>query len=240
MKRDFSADHPELMDRPDISPAALQEQLRRLEQINRWFGGRAAVRAIAARFFRDLPRLRLVDLATGFADHPREIFAWISAQNEKTDLKIFAVDLHAETLRLARAATPKESPIFFVQADVTRLPFKDRAVDFSLCSLALHHFSETDAIAVLRESRRIVRRAALVIDLVRGRLAYAAVWLLTEIWMRDPFTRHDGRLSVRRAFTPDELRELSRRAGWIGAAWLRLPWFRQAISISIFDAAAER
>lgn len=226
MRRDFSPDRPEMMDLPDIAPEALREQLRRLEQINRWFGGHAAVRAVAGRLFRR-KRLRLIDLATGFGDHPRRLC--LRAGKQGLDLKVFAVDRHAETLRMARAATPSGLAIHFVQADVTRLPFKDGAADAALCSLALHHFSEEDAVTVLREERRVAREAAIVIDLVRGRLAYAATWLLTQLWMRDEATRHDGRLSVRRAFTPDEFRSLAARAGWVRARWLRLPWFRQAL-----------
>ena len=228
MERDFSDSHPELMDRDDTPPEALREQLRRLEQINRWFGGHAAVRAVTRRLFFGKRRLRIADLATGFGDHPRRL---AKAVGKKTDLKIFAVDRHAATLRMARAATPADRPIYFVQADVTRLPFKDRSVDISLCSLALHHFSEDDAVTVLEEERRIAREAAVVIDLVRGRLAYAATWLLTQIWMRDEQTRHDGRLSVRRAFRPGELKRIAAAAGWKGAGWLRLPWFRQALVV---------
>jgi hypothetical protein len=232
MRRDFSPDRPEMMDAPDVPPAALREQLRRLEQINRWFGGAAALRDAARRLGLlrdDHGRVRLVaDLATGSADHPRRLAAW--AERAGVPLKIVAVDRHGETLRAARAATPATQPIFFVQADVTRLPFKDRACDAALCTLALHHFSGDDAATVLREGRRVARAMA-AIDLVRGRLAYAATWLLTQLWMRDSGTRHDGRLSVRRAFTPGEFRELAGRAGagWKGAAWHRLPWFRQMI-----------
>jgi SAM-dependent methyltransferase len=232
MRRDFSPDRPEMMDVPDIAPEALREQLRRLEQINRWFGGAAALRTAAERLglLQGTKPLLLADLATGFADHPRRLIAWASEKG--VPLAIVAVDRHGETLRLAREATPAGTPIFFVQADATRLPFKDGACDAALCTLALHHFSEDDAIAVLREAKRIGHAAA-AIDLVRGRLAYAATWLLTQIWMTDPLTRHDGRLSIWRAFTGAELRHLAEKAGWRGILWRKLPWFRQAIFSSV-------
>jgi ubiquinone/menaquinone biosynthesis C-methylase UbiE len=228
MHRAFSAADPEWMDRDDVPPAALREQLRRLEQINRWFGGHAAMRTVAERLFAGRKRVRIADLATGFADQPRFLADWVARRG--IEAKVFAVDRHAATLRLARAATPAHLPIFFVQADVARLPFKDGAVDAALCSLALHHFSEEDAITVLREQRRIARHGAALVDLTRGWLAYAATWLLTALWMRDAQTRHDGRLSVRNAFTPAELRRLAAEAGWRGT-WRRLPWFRQAVIV---------
>lgn len=228
MRREFSPDRPERMDAPDIAPAALREQLRRLAQINRWFGGAYAVRGAAHRLglLRSREPVLLADLATGFADHPRLLAG--EARLLNVPLSIVAVDRHAETLRQAREATPRDLPIHFVQADITRLPFKDGACDAAFCTLALHHFSEDDAVAILREAKRVAKAAA-VIDLFRGRLAYAATWLLTQVWMTDSSTRHDGRLSVRRAFTGAELRGLARRAGWRRFFWRGLPWFRHVI-----------
>jgi ubiquinone/menaquinone biosynthesis C-methylase UbiE len=162
-------------------------------------------------------------LAAGFGDHSRRL-----AQHYP-HAKVFSVDRHAATLRLARAATPRDQAVFFIQADLKYLPFKDGAVDFALCSLALHHFSEEDAVEVLQEAERVAGRAAVAVDLVRRSLAYAAVWLLTQVWMRDAATRHDGRLSVRRAFTAPEFRALARAAQWSRARWISLPWFRQAL-----------
>jgi hypothetical protein len=66
----------------------------------------------------------------------------------------------------------------------------------------------------------------IVSDLRRSRLAYAGVWLGTHLVCRSPFTRHDGPVSVRRAYTLDELRALSRRAGCVNMRWVRRPFFR--------------
>ncbi|MDE1171904.1 MAG: methyltransferase domain-containing protein [Verrucomicrobium sp.] len=222
MRRDFAADHPEWMDKDEADPAALREQLRRLEQINRWFGGHAAVRRTLRALLPRKGPAAVADLASGFGDHARLL------ASRRPDCLVLAVDRHAATLHLAREATPPGLPVFFIQADLKRLPFRDGALDAAYCSLALHHFSEQDAVTVLREARRVARNAA-VVDLVRGRLAYAAVWLLTQLWMRDAATRHDGRLSVRRSFTPAEFVALARRAGWKALRWTRLPWFRQAM-----------
>jgi ubiquinone/menaquinone biosynthesis C-methylase UbiE len=119
--------------------------------------------------------------------------------------------------------------MFFVQADARNLPFRNRGADLVFCSLALHHFAETDAVSVLREMARVGRLGTACVDLVRGRLAVFCIWLLTAVVMRDPMTRHDARLSVRRAFTHEELRSLTERAGWRGLVQTKFFWFQQAV-----------
>ena len=99
------------------------------------------------------------------------------------------------------------------------------------CSLALHHFSESDATKVLRRCRKMATRAVLVADLERGWTAAAGVWLMTAVLYREPMTKFDARLSVRRAFSHDEFAALARAAGWSGFEHARFPIARQAISL---------
>jgi hypothetical protein len=56
-------------------------------------------------------------------------------------------------------------------------------------------------------------RLAVVSDLLRTRLSLALVWLATRVLRLHPVSRHDGPLSVRRAYSPDELIVLAEKAG---------------------------
>ena len=67
---------------------------------------------------------------------------------------------------------------------------------------------------MLREMTRIGRFGISCVDLARSRLAIWAIWLLTALFLREPMTRHDARLSVRRAFTRNEMKSLAEKAGW--------------------------
>ena len=119
--------------------------------------------------------------------------------------------------------------MFFVQADARQLPFRNGAADLAFCSLALHHFAEKDALTVLQEMARVGKLGTACVDLVRSRLAVIGIWLMTTFLIRDPMVRHDARLSVRRAFTGEELRSLARRAGWPNLKQLRFFFFQQAV-----------
>lgn len=109
-------------------------------------------------------------------------------------------------------------PAGFVRLDARRLPFPDGSFDLAFSSTMLHHLAREDALAFLREMDRVADGRWLVTDLRRSRLALAAVRLLAAtLWRRNPLPRRDGPVSVRRAFTPDELRAMLARADLAGA-----------------------
>ena len=65
-------------------------------------------------------------------------------------------------------------------------------------------------------------RAGIVVnDLARSRTAYGLVWLVTRLFARNRMSRHDGPVSVRRAYARDELAALAGRAGLVDARVLR-------------------
>ena len=104
-------------------------------------------------------------------------------------------------------------------ADALQLPYADGAFDFALCSTALHHFDARDQLLrVLGELNRVAGIGGIINDLRRSRPALIGANLLAAtFWRTHPVTRHDGPLSVRRAFTPAELDDLARAAGLPGA-----------------------
>jgi SAM-dependent methyltransferase len=69
----------------------------------------------------------------------------------------------------------------------------------------------------------------LVADLRRSRLAAIGVNLLTTIWLREPMTRNDARVSMQRAFSFRELHEMAQAAGWRNFGHRRFRFARQAI-----------
>ena len=223
--RFFDPAHPELMDRPDVDPAELAEDLANLRTINRWFGGHTAARFASTRA-AGLDAPTLLDVACGSGD------LTVLQYRLLRPARAVAVDLNEQTLTQARR-DPHAPPIEWVQADATQLPFADHTFDLVTCHLALHHFAQTDAVRVLQELRRVSRRHVVLTDLERTRWAYAGVWLLVHLWLRAPMTRHDALLSVRRAFTRNELLALARQAGWTEVSHRTLPWHRQAICLAL-------
>jgi 2-polyprenyl-3-methyl-5-hydroxy-6-metoxy-1,4-benzoquinol methylase len=226
MTRRFDPSELELMDRPQPVSAELENDLANLRQLNRFFGSYALVSKFLRRWIKIGDHLRMVDLATGSGDIPRLIVD--HARRIGAQVSIDAIDGQAATLEIARRLSATYPEINFHSGDIRTWESGER-YDIVLCSLVLHHFSEDDAVIVLRHARELSRARVLLADLRRGFLASAGVWLLTATLFRDPMTKFDGRMSAARAFSFSELRALAERAGWRDFGHAKFKFARQAI-----------
>jgi 2-polyprenyl-3-methyl-5-hydroxy-6-metoxy-1,4-benzoquinol methylase len=198
----------ELMDLPGNPAAVLEEDLRNLRVINRYLGAyRGALRCLnrLADEHR-LKELSLLDVGTGSGDIPLAIAFW--ARKKNISVTITALEPDPVAAGVARHHTKDFPEISIVRGDGLRPPFFSRSFDFVLASQLLHHFSEEEIITLLRTWSKLARKAILVSDLTRHPLAYFGIRLLTGLFTRNPMTRTDAPLSVRRAFTLGEWREL--------------------------------
>ena len=198
------------MDRPQPVSRELEIDLHNLRQLNRYFGSYALVRHFLRRWIKRGDALRVLDLATGSGDIPRLVAQ--HARHVGASVAVTAVDQQRATLEIARQLSRGFEQIEFVEADV-RTFTSTEPFDFVLCSLALHHFSEDDAVAVLRRCRELSRRFVLVADLRRSWITTVGVHLLTALVFRESMTRVDARLSAARAFSFSEMSRLARLAG---------------------------
>ncbi len=213
----------ELMDDPDVDAAELAANFNDIERANALFGGIEPV----ARVIFSGGATRVLDVGCGSADIPRALAR--TARERGRVLDVVALDSSETVLSIARARSAGESRITFVRADATALPFPDDSFDVATCSLALHHFEPPTALLVLRELRRVARITPLVCDLVRSRLAYLATVAFARIVANNRLTKHDAPLSVKRAYTPREARELALVAGWKTPSVKRVPYFRMLL-----------
>lgn len=224
--RRFTASEPELMDRPDAPPEELEAALKSLRGLNRYFGSYRVISHFMKRWIKRGDRVRVLDLATGSADIPRLVAD--HARSVGATAEIVAVDFQPATIATARRLSAAYPEIVCECADV--LTFRAaEPFDIVICSLALHHFSNDDAVRLLRRCRELSSRFVLVSDLRRGILLRLGVDVLTALIFRDRMTFQDGRMSARRAFSFEEIRDLAGRAGWKKFGAARFRFARQAI-----------
>ena len=205
-------DTPELLDLGHGTPQDVRANLDEMWRINRYLGG---FRALTAHLY---PRLAAVsgpasvlDLGTGAGEAARAIAQW--GRRRDCPVRVLAVDWTARHLDVARHTLGQTPDVTLLRADATRLPLAAESVDYVISTLFLHHFAPEAVIRLLRSAFATARRGMIMSDLVRGWLPWAAFRLATPVFARHYLTRHDGLLSVRRAYTPDELRELADAAG---------------------------
>jgi 2-polyprenyl-3-methyl-5-hydroxy-6-metoxy-1,4-benzoquinol methylase len=226
MKRSFDPTVLEMMDRPQPVSPELERDLERLRQLNRWFGSYCLVSFFMRRWIGPGARLRVVDLATGSGDIPRLLVD--HARMIGAQIEIDAVERQAATLDIARSLSAEYPEISYHAANILEWN-STQGYDIALCSLVLHHFSDDDAVSVLRRCRELSKRFVLVSDLRRGFLLRTGVYMLTALIFREPMTRFDARLSAQRAFSFADMRDLARRAGWENFGHKRFRFGRQAV-----------
>src|SRR5213594_2098276 len=226
MKRSFYPAVLEMMDRPQPVSAELERDLERIRQLNRWFGSYRLVLGFIRRWIKPGARARVIDLATGSGDIPRLIADY--AREIGTQIEIDALDRQPATLEIARKLSTGYPEISYREANILEWNSIE-AYDIVLCTLALHHFSNEDAVNMLRRCRELSRKFVLVSDLRRGLFLQAGVYLLTALVFREPMTRHDARLSAVRAFSFAEMRDLAVHAGWKDFGHKKFRFARQAI-----------
>jgi ubiquinone/menaquinone biosynthesis C-methylase UbiE len=205
----------ERLDGP-VAPTDRAAVLADIDRLNTWFGGHALTLGAVRRLLEAAPaRLRarvVVDVGGGRGDLAGRLAR--AAGRRKQRLLIVILDRDVEGLVLAASACRAHPEIARVCADATALPFRDEGVDVVTGALILHHLSPEAAVASLGAMRAAARIGVVVNDLLRTRLSWLLVVVATRLLARHAISRHDGPLSVRRAYAPDELRVLCEKAGW--------------------------
>ena len=203
------------MDRPQpISPELLSD-LRNLRILNRYSGSYRLIRYFLRRWIDRDDRVRILDLATGSGDIPRLVVEF--ARKAGGQVEIDAVDLQASTIEIARQLSAGFPEIRYHCADIHHFG-DENSYDIVLFSLALHHFSCDQAVALLRRCRSLSRGKVLVADLCRSSVCETR----RRFADRHGFSRGDD--SQRRARLGRALLFLprtrpSRVPGWLARLW---------------------
>jgi hypothetical protein len=203
----------ELLDRP-VTPAERAASLADIDRLNGWFGGYALtlreIRRVAAAVNAG-DALVAVDVGGGTAAFAARLVEW--ARGARRAIRVIVVERDTETLALARRVHAAYPEIRLVAADAAALPIREGGADIVTSALTLHHLEPDAAAASLREMAAAARHAVVVNDLLRTRVALGLVWLATRLLRCHPISRHDGPLSVRRAYSAAELTTLAQKAG---------------------------
>jgi ubiquinone/menaquinone biosynthesis C-methylase UbiE len=198
----------ELIDLPIESRAELEDSFRDIALINRCFGGTAVARHALSK----INAKTVLDVACGVGDIAATLRR--EALEKGRDVEFTCLDSNEMLLEAGRSRYATDPGLKFVCGDAMSLPFEDGAFDSATCNLAFHHFTPQQAVALLREMRRVSRVAPLVTDLHRSALSWFAAFAFSRVFTRNRLTRHDAPLSALRAYTRREAAWLATQADW--------------------------
>jgi len=189
---------PEILDSDDCPPREVEASLRDLSRINRWFGGVATTRKLIERVASSTSKKRftVLEVAAGFGEVPR-----IAAQ------QLARKGITLDVTHLDRVRSHLLPGTRAVVADALALPFPDASFDLVSSSLFAHHLEPDELARFAVEASRVSRCAVLINDLIRHPLHLALVYAGFPL-MRSYVSRFDGVASVRRAYVPEEMRQI--------------------------------
>jgi ubiquinone/menaquinone biosynthesis C-methylase UbiE len=209
-------DAPELLDSEDCPPEEITAALQTLDRINRWFGGVATTQKMVERVSSATraQHLSLLEVAAGSGKVPLIVGQQLARRG--ITLEITLLDRRHSHLPVndgaandpsAETSTSQIPCSRSVAANALALPFVDDAFDLVSCNLFAHHLNPEELARFVKEALRVCRRALLINDLVRHPLHLALVYASYAI-MGSRIAWRDGLTSVRRAYVPEEMRDM--------------------------------
>ncbi|MBC7521681.1 MAG: methyltransferase domain-containing protein [Sandarakinorhabdus sp.] len=196
------------MDADDLAPAIYADVIAELARVNTITMARPPTLAWLYVATRGMTGFSLVDIGFGHGDTLRAIAKW--AKGRGLEARLTGVDLNPKSAPVAAAATDPALGIRYVTGDAAELGF---APDFIVSSLVAHHMDDAELIGFLRWMEATATRGWFINDLHRNRIAWAGFRLLAGLLRWHPIVRHDGALSVRRAFVRGDWDRLLAAAG---------------------------
>jgi len=225
------ADEEEIMDDFNLKGEELEQTLRFLEKVNRFLGGYGVLLTgiekvlqrignLTNNFNSDRP-ITIMDAGCGSGDSLREIAKW--NRQKKYSLQYIGVDANEFIVEDARQKSAAFSNMTFQMQDIFSPNFTFEGVDVVVCGLFLHHLTEAEQLKFIAKCFRSDVQVILVNDLHRHWLGYYLFQLICRIFSVPHMVKHDGLLSIRKAFKRSDLQQLMHKAG-IKSYSLRWKW----------------
>ncbi len=211
----------EWMDGEDVSPQQFAACIKDLSKVNSVTLARRPTLAFLDRAFAATPPekvLTIVDVGFGAGDMLRTIARHAQRRNRRCRLVGFDINPRSEAV--ARELTPPAMRIHFRTGDAFALASTE-PVDLVVSSLVTHHMNDAAIVRFLRWMEERARLGWLVNDLHRHWLAYHGFRMLSTAMRWHPFVRHDGPLSIARAFRREDWVALITQAGLADVARVR-------------------
>lgn len=221
----------EIMDNLACEGEVVNQTLRELETINSLLGGNHVTLDALNRVTRKIPKsveLTIYDLGCGSGDMLRLIHHWAERHGRRVHLT--GIDANPFIIKFARDHT-RHLPIAFEAMDIFSNDFQSRRFDIVIGTLFYHHFADESLSAFFGRLKDQTRYAIIINDIHRHWFAYYSIKWLTQLFSRSGMVKFDAPLSVLRAFSRDDLKNIFKNAG-VSRYEIRWKWaFRWQVII---------
>jgi len=225
-------DTTELLDDPDLDPEVRTSIMTTLDHFNDVLGSYTRFFDMLLPLARPTGTTRVLDLAAGHGGFP--LAATREARKRGLDFHFTASDLKREYLDMGQEIADRENlPVDFIVQDALDLSNIDPdSYDIIVCTQSLHHFPAGLITVMFDAATRAATRGVVFADACRSALSGGLIAVTGTLRMRNAAFVHDGWVSMRRAFVPEELELLARMARddgelesrWVPPAHCLLRW----------------
>ena len=206
------SEQSELMDVPDIPALLLHKNLGELDTMNRNTGGHAISMEGIKRLMTDRQKVyHIVDLGCGSGDVLRYIARW--ARKYQFKVRLTGVDINPDAIKYLEDHSSGYPEITGIAGDYKNYLQTCSDVDVVHCSLFCHHLNDNELHDLFMSLKINASEGFVINDLHRNPVAYYGVWLITRMLNGSDLAKHDGPVSVIRAFKRRELEKLLHHAG---------------------------
>ena len=213
-KRSFEV---ELLDNPEkYSNAVMAETYQEINFINKYLLGDYFILQDVWKLAKHIDRkqVTILDLGCGNGDLLIKLQAHLRTKN----ITMIGVGFDPYLSLTGGRSLPDNSIYLY---DDWGLLVRSHHIDISVTSLTLHHLYGDELKQALDRLIETPNCGFVISDLMRNKLAYRIIKVLTQIFSKSELVKNDAPLSVRRAFSRLDMEDMRQRASLVATCELR-------------------
>ena len=203
----------EMMDDFLLEGDELRDALDKIAAINKLLGGNKLTLSGVKKLLKacnTTQTLTVIDIGCGNGDMLRMLARYGQQQGYK--FKLIGVDANAFTIKYAVSLSSNQN-IDYKCVNIFDKELDLLDYDIALCTLTLHHFSDTEISRLMQLVTQKARVGVVVNDLHRSKTAYNLFKVICSVFRLNRMSKEDGLVSIRKGFKKNELTAFSKQLG---------------------------
>ena len=201
------------MDDPNVDEATLKAALAEVTRVNKYLGGQQVTLEGLRYFFDRFPQKSYTILDVGCGDGAMLRSIANFARKRSIAVKLIGIDINPKSISLAEERSQDFPEVSFHVQDVFKLKNTQKEIDIITSTLTTHHFTAAEILKFLAQFLKLANLGVVINDLQRSTIAYRLFQAYSRVFMRSAMARHDGLISIERAFTKNELLSFTSKLG---------------------------
>ncbi|MFD1605417.1 methyltransferase domain-containing protein [Flavobacterium artemisiae] len=212
LNTEYRTQESEIMDDFTLEGEELIDTLDQIAKINQLLGGNKLTLSGLKKLLlktNTSTALTIADIGCGNGDMLR-MLARFGKKNDY-NFTLIGIDANAFTIQYAEDLSAAFENIEYKCLDIFSLEFSSLKYDIALCTLTLHHFTNSEIENVLTQIYNNASTGIVVNDLHRSKTAYRLFQLICSVFGLNEMSRKDGLVSILRGFKKNELEQFSKK-----------------------------